>query len=368
MEKTIRILCVFSVLNRGGAETMCMNLYRKLDRDRVQFDFVKHGPETGAFEEEIRSLGGRIYEAPIYRVYNHISYCRWWARHLEAHPEHQIIHGHYFTISAVYFSVARRFGRYTVGHSHSMLTARDKKMAWLKRKFCKKVESYADCCFACSQEAGKWLFPHRDFIVLNNAIDVDRFSFRPDMAKKIRKEMGFGSELVIGIVGSFKPVKNPEGTIAIFKALCKREIQAKLLWVGDGPLRAKAENSLAQAGLSNRVVFTGVRADVDRLLQAVDVFILPSLSEGLGLALVEAQAAGLYCLCSDAVPKEVNITGRCEFLPLDQPELWAERILSAPHDRPDTRDIIRLAGYDIDTTAKWLEQFYLECQKLNTFN
>ena len=111
----------------------------------------------------------------------------------------------------------------------------------------------------------------------------------------------------------------------------------------------------------DQVIFTGVRADVDRLMQAMDVFILPSLFEGLPVVLVEAQAAGLPCLCSERVTREADVTGRCEFLPLDQPELWAKRILEVPRDRPDTRDALRQAGYDIGTTAKWLEQFYIDC-------
>ena len=138
MSGPIRVLCVFSKLGRGGAENMCMNLYRRIDRNRIQFDFVKHGPEAGMFEEEIRALGGRIYEAPRYKLYNHIAYCRWWRRHLENHPEHQIVHGHYFSISAIYFHVAHQLGRITVGHSHSTAVSRSSRIQTrLKRLLCK---------------------------------------------------------------------------------------------------------------------------------------------------------------------------------------------------------------------------------------
>lgn len=357
----IRILCVMHRLDRGGAESMCMNLYRRIDRNRVQFDFVKHGTKNGAFEEEIRALGGRIYEAPEYQIYNHAAYCHWWKRHLEAHPEHQIIHGHYFTISAVYFKIARRQGRITVGHAHCTAPAQTSWSTRAKLQFCKQVEKYTDYCLACSSAAGEWLFPHQKFIVLNNAVDVERFSFRPQVAETVRKELSLGDSLVVGTVGRIVPQKNPRELVSIFRSLCDKEPDARLLWVGDGPLREKAEMELRQAGLAERVIFTGVRADVDRLMQAMDVFILPSLFEGLGMVLIEAQATGLYCLCSDAVPREVNITGRCKFLPLGQPELWAEQTLFAPKDRPDTQEAIRLAGYNIDATAKWIEQFYLGC-------
>lgn len=365
MSGPIRVLYVFSRLDRGGAESMCMNLYRRIDRNKIQFDFVKHGPETGMFEEEIRALGGRIYEAPRYKVYNHIAYCRWWRRHLENHPEHQIVHGHYFSISAVYFSVAHHLGRITVGHSHSTSVSRKSRtQTQLKRLFCKYVEQNSDYCLACSRMSGEWLFPHKKFTILNNAIDAGRFRFDPKKAADVRKELGIEQDVIIvGTVGRIMQVKNPMGIVEIYKALHKREHRVGLLWVGDGPLRAEAESALTQAGIANQVIFTGVRADVERLLQAMDVFILPSLFEGLPVALMEAQAAGLPCLCSERVTREADITGRCEFLPLDQPELWAERILSVPHDRPDTGDAIRQAGYDIETTAKWLEQFYLDCLK-----
>ena len=362
MDEQIRILCVFSELNCGGAETMCMNLYRRIDRSKIQFDFIKHGPRKGAFEEEICSLGGRIYEAPRYQIYNHRSYCAWWRQHLKDHPEHQIVHGHYFSISAVYFKVAHKMGRITVGHSHSTSVSRAN---WwetqLKRMFCKRIERYADYCLACSQAAGHWLFPHRKFTVLANAVDPKRFSHQPKVAEEVRIEYNLGRDFVIGTVGRIESVKNPIGVVAIFRALCKKEPNVHLLWVGDGSLRGDVENALAQAGLSNRVVFTGVRADVDRLMQAMDVFILPSFFEGLGMVLIEAQAAGLPCLCSEGVPREVDITGRCEFLPLNQPELWAEHILATPRNRPDTRPAIQQAGYDIEITAKWLERFYIGC-------
>lgn len=363
MSEPIRVLCVFSKLDRGGAENMCMNLYRRIDRNKVQFDFVKHGPEIGMFEEEICALGGRIYEAPRYKLYNHIAYCRWWKHHLENHPEHQIVHGHYFSISAVYFKVAHQLGRITVGHSHSTTVSRPSRcQTQVKRLLCKYVEQNSDYCLACSSAAGEWLFPHKKFVVLNNAVDTERFQFDSQEAENIRKELGIAQDtIIVGTVGRIIQVKNPGGIIEIYRALRTREHQVGLLWVGDGPLRGETENALAQAGILDQVIFTGVRADVDRLMQAMDVFILPSLFEGLPVVLVEAQAAGLPCLCSERVTREADVTGRCEFLPLDQPELWAKRILEVPRDRPDTRDALRQAGYDIGTTAKWLEQFYIDC-------
>ena len=323
MSEPIRVLCVFSKLDRGGAETMCMNLYRRIDRSKVQFDFVKHGPGTGVLEEEILALGGRIYEAPRYRIYNHRRYCKWWKKHLEMHPEHQIIHGHFFTISSIYFKIAQSRGCITVAHSHSSGRLHGNLKEWIKGLFRKHIEKYADYCLACSQDAGNWLFPHRPFIVLKNAVDVQKFSYSNQKAKEVREEFSFGDSFVVGTVGRINAVKNPAEVVSIFRALYKKLPEARLLWVGDGPLRTEAGEMLSQAGLLDKVVFAGVRADVDRLMQAMDVFILPSLFEGLPVVLVEAQASGLPCLCSEVVTREDDLTGRCEFLHLGQPDMWA---------------------------------------------
>lgn len=360
MEKQpIRILCVFSRLDCGGAETMCMNLYRQIDRSKVQFDFIKHTPSTGAFEEEILALGGWIYAAPRFKIFNYVSYRNWWKKHLLSHPEHQIVHGHFFTISPVYFSVARQFGRITIGHCHATDQQETDFKTKIKKRIERHTEEYSDYCFACSQDAGKWLFPHKEFTVLNNAVDTEKFQYDPAVRAEVRKELGLHDCFIVGIVGSLSEVKNPFGTMEIFKAVRSKMPDAKLLWVGGGGLEQAIKDKLKAEELTDAVIMTGVRSDVDRLMQAMDVFILPSISEGLPVVLVEAQAAGLHCFCSEAVTKEADITGLCRFLPLGQPDLWAEQILSADLTRQDTCEAIREAGYDIHTTAQWLQDFYL---------
>lgn len=360
----IRVLCVFSRLDRGGAESMCMNLYRNIDRKKVQFDFVKHTPLTGAFEKEILALGGRIYEAPKYMICNHLLYRGWWIKHLSAHPEHQIIHGHFFTISPVYFEAAHTFGRITIGHSHSTEQQPNGLKAWLKKKIESHTEKYSDYCLACSQDAGKWLFSHKRFTVLNNAIDAEKFQYSPAARAEVREGLGLDGHFVVGTVGSLREVKNPFGTIEIFKAVHNKLPGAKLLWIGGGGLEQSIRNKLEEEQLTDAVIMTGVRPDVDRLLQAMDVFILPSLSEGLPVVLIEAQAAGLPCFVSKAVTTEAAITDLCAFLPLDQPELWAEKIVGADISvRRDTSEQIKAAGYDIHMTAKWLQAFYIDCLK-----
>lgn len=359
MEQPIRVLCVFSQLDRGGAETMCMNLYRKMDRTKVQFDFIKHTSDACAYEKDIKELHGIVYEAPRYRVYNHFRYCRWWKNHLKMHPEHRIIHGHYFTIASIYFREAKKQHRYTIAHSHC---EKPQELYWSRRVklwIISFIERMSDVCMACSDKAGKWLFPHKEFTVLNNAVDTEKFQYDPAVRAEVRKELGLHDCFTVGIVGSLSEVKNPFGTIEIFKAVHSKMPGAKLLWVGGGGLEQAIRDKLKEENLTDAVIMTGVRSDVDRLMQAMDVFILPSISEGLPVVLVEAQAAGLTCFCSEAVTEEADITGLCHFLPLGQPDLWAEKILSADLTRKDTRQAICDAGYDIHTTAQWLQDFYL---------
>ncbi|MDY5991325.1 MAG: glycosyltransferase, partial [Oscillospiraceae bacterium] len=220
MNEPVRILCVFGSLERGGAETMCMNIYRRVDRERLQFDFVKHTPEKCAYEDEIKVLGGRVYTAPRFKLYNIFSYKKWWENHLKAHPEHKVIHGHYFTISKFYFQVAKKMGRVTVGHCH-VADLRHTFKASIRRLIDRNTENYCDFCLACSKQSGGLFFTNREFTVVNNGIEPEKFHFNEEARNKMRKEFGIEQNFVIGVVGSIKESKNPFETIKIFKAVLK---------------------------------------------------------------------------------------------------------------------------------------------------
>ena len=359
-KEPIRILCVFSTLDRGGSESMCMNLYRNIDRSKVQFDFIKHTEEKGYFEDEIISLGGRIYAAPRFRFYNYLQYRNWWMNHFKHHPEHLIIHGHYTTISAVYLGFAKKMGRITIGHSHSSRPDRKSLNAIMKDIVLRGVESVSSYCFACGKEAGEWLFPHRKFKVLNNAVDSGSFSLSDSKRILAREEFGIKDELLLGHIGRMDDAKNQQFAIRVLKEILSNSIDAKLLLVGDGQLRYRLEELAKSIGIRDNVLFTGVRSDIADLTQAMDVFVFPSIEEGLPVTVIEAQAAGLKCFISEAVTREVDLTGRCEFLPINDPKLWAEKIMSADLTKVNTSEQIRASGYDIHSTAKWLEKFYLK--------
>lgn len=360
----VRVLCVFALLDRGGAESMCMELYRHIDKRKIQFDFVKHTSNKGVFEDEILSLGGKIYEAPRYKVYNHFSYCKWWKNHLKQHPEHKIIHGHFFTISSIYFKAAKKFSRITIAHSHMSNFKSKGLIKKIKLRFIENIKQYSDYSFACSENAGNWMFPNIDFKILNNAIDTKIFRFSSKKHTAIKKELELENCLVVGTVGNIAFLKNPYEIIEIIKA-CKEKIaNFRFLWIGGGNLWEEIHQKVIDERLNDWVIMTGVRTDICDMLHAMDVFILPSLSEGLPVSVVEAQATGLPCFISDVITSEVVLTENCHKLPLGNPAKWATEISKIDVSaRRDMKKEIIDAGYDIKSTSKWLQDFYISILK-----
>ena len=374
MSKPIRVLHVIGIMNRGGAETMIMNLYRHIDRSKVQFDFVENSSEPAVFDEEILSLGGRIFRCPHYNGKNHFTYVKWWNDFFKAHPkEYPIVHGHLGSTASIYLSVAKKYGAYAIAHSHSSGTDHSLH-ANLYQIMSYNTRNVADYFFACAEAAGKERFGSKvvsgdHYAVLNNAIDVNRFSYNPSVRNAVRDELGIGQiQLVVGHIGRYTKEKNHEFILKIFSELKKMDSNARLLMVGDGTLRTHIMQMAEQASLSSDVIFTGVRSDVERLVQAMDVFVLPSLYEGLPVTMVESQAAGLPCIISDKVPPECILTeGLVDIMTLSaSPEAWAEKILTKRAiPRTDHRAEIAAHGFDITTEAVKLQEFYLKAYEQN---
>lgn len=361
----IRILHVIGIMNRGGAETMIMNYYRHIDRNKVQFDFVENTDKVAVFDDEIKALGGRIYRCPHYNGKNHFVYVNWWKTFFKNHvDEYPIVHGHLGSTAAIYLSVTKKYGAYTIAHSHSAGGG-----SIMYRAFAYPTRYVADHFFACSRDAGISRYGKKagsDVArcqVVNNAIDTRMFAFNSEKAQYIRNTLHIESDsLVVGHVGRFSPPKNHSYLIDIFAEVHKREPNSVLLLVGDGDGRKNIEKKVRSLGLEDSVIFTGVRSDVSDLLQAMDVFVFPSLYEGLGIVNIEAQAAGLPCFISDKVPKECIITDLVKSIPLGAPpKTWADEILSAKNvQRKNTGELIIKAGYDIEENAKRLQDYYME--------
>ena len=232
-----------------------------------------------------------------------------------------------------------------------------------------KIPSAATDFFACSQKAGEWMFEGHSFSVLPNAIDAARFTYRPEASKAIRRKLHIDIRAcVIGHVGRFHPQKNHGFLIDIFYEFLKHHPESILLLVGDGSGRAAIRRKINRLGISSHVCFTGSRGDVPDLLQAMDVFVFPSHYEGLGISIVEAQAAGLPCLISDTLPAECIVTKHLvvRYDLKKPPDAWAEKITSLLHlPRKDRTDEIRQAGYDLAQAAEKLEIFYAEAKRRN---
>lgn len=372
MDKPIRVLHVIGIMNRGGAETMIMNLYRHIDRSKVQFDFVENSSEPAIFDEEIISLGGRIYRCPHYNGKNHFTYVKWWNEFFQAHSkEYPIVHGHLGSTAAIYLAIAKKYGVYTIAHSHSAGTDHSMK-SYLYRIMSHNTRNVADYFFACSEAAGLDRFGRKvtsgtHYAVLNNAIEVDKFSYDPDVRQSVRRELGYEpNQIVVGHIGRYTKEKNHAFVLEIFSELKKLNDDARLLMIGDGPLHTQITQASERMGVFPDTVFTGVRSDVDRLVQAMDIFVLPSLYEGLPVTMVEAQAAGLPCIISDKVPSECILTeGLVDVLPLSAgAEAWVDAILEKRNTpRTDHSAEIAAHGFDITTEAVKLQEFYLEAAR-----
>ena len=365
MNKPIRVLQVVTHMNRGGLETMLMNYYRHIDRDRVQFDFLVHRDKRAAYDDEIEALGGKIYRLPRLVPWS-VHYLKALNCFFDSHPEYKIVHVHQDCLSSVILKVAHKHGvPVRIAHSHS--SSQDMDLKFFIKLFYKQfIPRYANKLFACSQLAGNWMFSGAPFEILNNAIDNVAYTYAPETSKKVREQLMIPEDaFVIGHIGRFSHPKNHSYLIDIFASVASKEPKAKLLMVGDGDLRPEMEAKVRELGLIDRVIFTGVRSDVPELLQAMDVFVFPSLYEGLGIAALEAQASGLPCVISDQVPSDCALTDLVEFMSLaSSPEEWAERIIASKGTpRRNTYDEVARAGFGIAENAAWLEKFYLSKQK-----
>lgn len=363
-EKPIRVLHVLGALDMGGAETMIMNLYRNIDRNHIQFDFIIHTDKKCAYTDEILKMGGRIYSIEQFKGINLISYMKMFNSFYKNHPEYQIIHGHMRSTAAIYLLIAKINKRYTIAHSHNISSGSGLK-ALVKTILQFPIRYIADYFFACSIMAGKWLFGKRivksnRFRVLNNAIDIDKFLYSEQIRAKKRKELNIkDNQLVLGNVARFHKQKNHIFLINVFHKVLQKRPNSKLLLVGEGEEKKHIENVVAQLSMQNNVQFLGSRDDVNELMQAFDIFVFPSKYEGLGIVAIEAQCASLEVLCSTKVPREVKITNNIQFIDLIE-KTWMYKIVQFDNDfrKVVNVDYLYKSGYDIKETTHYIESFY----------
>lgn len=361
MEEPVKVLEMIASLNYGGSQAMIVNLCRAMDRNKVQCDFIVDHPELMGMKEIVESLGSKIYIMPTFHGTNVKEIKDAWNDFFVEHPEYQILHSHSRSYASIYLPIAKKHGLKTIIHSHN--TSNGKGItAFVKNLLQYPLRKRADYFIGCSKEAGEWLFGEETvksdrFYVLNNAIDTDRFVFNENIRREYREKFNLGDEKVFIQVGRMSQQKNYLFSINTFADYLKEDPSARLFLVGNGELREAIENRIEELQIGNSVTILQYRNDVDCLLQMADCFLMPSLFEGLSVAAVEAQASGIRCLLSNRCDRNVNITGLCEFLPLEK-EVWISRMKEDPTLRPYTKEDIIKAGFDVNTTAKWLEDFY----------
>lgn len=366
MEYPVRVLVLDTVMDRGGAETMMMNYLRNVNRDKLIFDFLVNRDYKGDYEDEIEELGGRIYRmCPMYPQYFG-RYKREIREFLINHPEYKIIHSNLEERSYFPLKEAKNLNiPIRISHSHNAPKGFDLKSI-VRYYFRARLKSQVTHMFTCGVEAGDWLYgkANRDKVIMqNNAIDAKAYEYNKDLEAKCRKEFNLEGKFVIGHVGRFFPQKNHHFLIDIFNEVYKINKNAVLILVGAGELQEDIKRKVNSLGLTEVVKFLGVRSDVNYIMQGFDLFLLPSLFEGLPVTMVEAQAAGLKCIISDSVPPQCKITDRVEVISLKEtPEEWAKKILSYVNncEKESMYKKIVESKFDIKENAAWVENFYLK--------
>ena len=318
----IRVAQVVGKMNGGGVEAVVMNYYRHIDRSKVQFDFLVDEDSTRVPEEEITALGGRVFRIPPYQ--HPIRYRRELIR-LMREQQWLIVHSNINTLSVFPLSAAKKVGvPVRIAHSHSTMGKGEFTKNIMKLALRPFANVYPTVRFACSHYAGEWLFGKNvDFTVIPNGIELDKFRFDPVVRQETRKELGVAEDaFLIGHVGRFMPQKNQAFLVDVLAEVLPSNPNAMIAFVGDGPDKPAVQLHAEELGIADRVLFLGQRSDVNRLYQAFDVFCLPSLYEGLCLVGIEAQRAGLTCLFSDAVSREVDVTKANKFISIKNTSDW----------------------------------------------
>lgn len=371
----IRVLQILGSMDLGGAETMVMNYYRTIDRTKVQFDFLLHRQSKGAYDDEILELGGRIHYVPSINPKHYKHYLKSLKDFFSQYPEYKIVHSHLNSLSVFALKAAKKNSPIRIAHSHIAITPINilsffkKNQSFtnnikdlihlLLRKSLKKSASHF---FACGAMAADWMYgtnPEKKVYVLNNAINIEKFSFDKNVGLETKEKLGVSNNFTIGHVGRFHDQKNHVYIIKIFIEILKYKKNAKLVLVGTGSLQEKIKQDVKALGIEDKVSFLGSRTDIPEILQAFDIFLFPSLFEGLPVTLIEAQAAGLKIFSSDKVSSEVLITDLVEFIPLEKsPYEWAS-IINEKSTYSRINQKRAMHKYDIISNAQKLEKFYI---------
>lgn len=366
-DKPLRIAHIIGKWVGGGVEAVVMNYYRHIDHAKIQFDFICDSDSTNIPYDEIEKLGGKvILVSPYQRI---ISYLKE-LKIILKEGKYKIVHSHINALSVFPLYAAKKVGvPIRIAHSHSTTNKKEWKKNLLKQMLRPFSKKYATDYICCSELAGRWLFGDKAYdngevYLLNNAIDLDKFAYDENVRKAKRKELKISDDtLVIGHIGRFVAQKNHTFLIDIFNELHKQNKNSLLLLAGQGPLIDEIKNKVNDLNLTESVKFLGQRNDANELYQAFDVFLLPSLYEGLPVVGVEAQAAGCLSILSDDMTKETRVLNSTKFISLNEnASFWANKILSSNKKfvRKNSINEMTNNNFNIKKEAKKIENKYLK--------
>ncbi len=340
----IKVLQVLGSTSLGGAESRIMDLYRHMDRDRIQFDFLVTRGNTGHFDAEIERLGGHVFTIPGYRIYNHRDYVKEVRDFFKDHNDYSAVHGHITSTASIYLPIAKKAGiPLTIAHARS--AGVDSGIKGILTNFLrKKLSERCDKMIACSDLAAKAVFGEHSYTdglvkIMPNAVEVNDYATDQITRDLVRKEFGVEDKFVIGHTGSFREAKNHRFLIQVFADYVNLRNDAVLMLVGSGSLMEEIKTLVDEVdknavlsgkeSVKDKIIFTGEQSPISPYYQAFDTLVFPSIYEGMPGTVVEAQAAGLRCLISDSITKLVKVTDLVEFESLDKSaEQWAKKLNS----------------------------------------
>lgn len=362
----IRVAHIIGKWVGGGVEAVVMNYYRNINREKVQFDFICDSDSTDIPYKEIESLGGRVILCPPYqKITKYIKDLK----RIFKENNYKIVHSNINALSVFPLYAAKKSGvPIRIAHSHSTSNKKEWKRNIIKKLLKPFSKKYATHYFACTEHAGRWLFGNKTFeqgkvIVINNGIDLEKYLFNEKVRTEKRKECKYkDDDIVIGHIGRFMKQKNHDFIIEVFNELHKNNKKYKLMLIGQGPLESDIKEKVNQLGLNDSVLFLGQKQDANKYYQAMDLFLFPSLYEGLGMVMIEAQCSGLPCVASTEVPIIAKVSNNVDFIGLEESiNIWVNKINEKINcDRKIDLEYLRKLGYDIKTESKKLENEYIK--------
>lgn len=358
-----RILQIVDSMGMGGIQAFIMNVYRSIDKEEFQFDFLLHHKLPNSYDEEIKKLGGKIYYLPS-RKYGILKNKKALDVFFKEHDEYKVVHQHESSLTYIEPLIAAKNNGVPIRiiHAHSTKASGNKIHTLLHYINKRRINDIATHYFTCGKLAGEWMYNNTPcatkFQIVNNGINIEQFKYNESIRKEYRKLFGVENNFVIGNVGRFSNVKNHLFLIDVFNEYLKIDSDSKLVLVGSGELLDKIKSKALELGIQKKILFLGVRKDVASIVQMFDFVIIPSLYEGFPVTAVEAQASGVPCIISDSVTKDVVINKNVQMLSLNLgAKKWASSVINQKDRETDVSELLN-CGFDINTTLVFLKQIY----------